>query len=356
MDERSARTMFRQLAERDFGETTVDVDEAIRGGRRRRRKRTLGWIAAAAAVLVAGIGVATAPGLRDDPKAISPAAPGLVDKATGSDLVPGNLRLSVGREPDGMIGTFTHTGGDYQSIEFVKKESPDGGGGGPLPGYGPASVWLMEATSSLTMVGPNDRAEPGPDVRGSSSTWATITYGDAPGGTLTWTPSPGLRATVVAGSKEEAAQIADSVRTDRTGPVVLPFSLPRQKDLEIMGTDVARYDNGHYSGAVTFKQITDTRENPSHVTFWLARDGRSDHVVKPTTTLHGRPARLSEGPPENGVNVWLQLDGGLTVGSMDAANEGRYFRNRAQIIALTESITPVSDPGDYRKWTPDYLR
>ena len=39
MDERSARTMFRHLADRDFEETAVDVDEAIRGGRRRAATR-----------------------------------------------------------------------------------------------------------------------------------------------------------------------------------------------------------------------------------------------------------------------------------------------------------------------------
>ncbi|GAA3384605.1 hypothetical protein [Cryptosporangium minutisporangium] len=355
MDERSARTMFRRLAERDLEETTVDVDEAIRGGRRRRRRRRLAWIAGAAVLVIGGIGALTAPMLRDDPKAIGPAGPRFV-KAEGADLKAGMQRLQVGWAPDGVTGTATYTADDHQSVQFLRTEDPNDQGGGPLPGYGPASVWLAESASTLTFSDPGGPTEPGPDIRGVKSTWFEITNGEAPGGTLTWTPSPGLRAMVVAGSKATAARIADSVRTDQVAPVVLPFSMPRPRDLEVMGTEATRYDNGHYSGSVSFRKAGDTTQFPSELKFWLAQDERPEHNGKPTTTLHGRPVRLSDGPPENGVNVWLHLEGGVVVGSLDSAQQARYLRDRNEIIAMVESIEPVKDPGDYRNWTKGFLR
>jgi len=359
MDERSARTMFRHLAERNLEETTVDVDEAIRGGRRRRRRRTLVWIAGAAVLVIGGISVVTVPMLRDEPKAMPPAAPpsapGFVE-ATDADLKPDTQRLQVGRPPEGMVGTAFDNGEDYQSVRFLRTESDDSGGGGPIPGYGPASVWLTESASSLTIRASDDVTEPGPDIYGAPSTWSETPGGDTPGGALVWTPSAGLRATVIAGSKEAAVRIAESVRTDQVAPVVLPFTMPRPTDLEVMGTAVTRYANGHYSGAVTFRKAGDTAQAPSHITFWLARDALAKHNGPLPTKLHGRPARLSEGPPENGVNVWLRLDSGVMVGSLDAANNGVYRRNRSQIIAMVESMQPVPQPGDHRNWTKDFLR
>lgn len=355
MDERSARTMFRQLAEQHYEETTVDVDQAIRGGRRRRRRRTLALVAGAAALVIGGVGILTAPMLRDDPKAMQPAGQPLV-AVDGADLDVRMQRVQVGWVPDGVVGTTTFSNRVYQSVAFLRSEKADGGGGGPLVGYGLASVWLVKSSSPLTFTDSALPSEPGPDLHGAGSTWVVIKDGPAPGGTLTWTPSPGLRAIVVAGSKATAAAIAQSVRIDRVTPVVLPFTLPRPRDLEVSGVATTRYANGHFSGAVTFRRAGDTAQFPSELTFWLARDDRSQRDGVPTTTVHGRPARLSDGPPENGVNVWLHLDDGVIAGSRDAAQNGRYMRNRSQVIAMVESLRPVADPGDFSSWTPDYLR
>lgn len=355
MDERSARTMFRQLADRDFEETGVDVEEAIRSGRRSRRRRTLTWVAAAAVLVIGGVAAVTIPTTRNDEKALPPAAPSSV-KATGADLDPGRQRLRVGWTPDGTVGTTFDNGEDYQSVLFAREEKAGGGGGGPLLGYGMASVWLIENTSPLTFRNPDEPTVPGPAIHGVPSSWYEIKQGAAPGGSLTWTPAPGLRAVAIATSKELAARLAESVRVDLVTPVVLPFSLPRPKGLEVSGTGVTRYTNGHYAASVTVTKAGDRSQHPSQVTWWMANDTLAEHNGTLPTTLHGRPARLSEGPPENGVNVWLRLENGAMVGSLDMAQAGRYFRNRAEIITIVESITPVEKPDDHRYWTPDYLR
>ncbi|GAA0240222.1 hypothetical protein [Cryptosporangium japonicum] len=352
MDERSARTMLRHLAERNYDETTVDVDRAIRGGRRRRRRRAVAWVAAAVALVIGGVGAATIPALRDEPNAIRPVAPRF-EKATGADLQVGKQRLQVGWRPDGVVGTTTVTGPDSQVVHFLAAGNQDAG---PLTGQGPASVWLVEAASPLTFTEPGGPTVPGPVVHGAPSTWFEITGGPAPGGTLTWTPSPGLRAMVIAGSTTVAARIADSVRTDLVGPVRLPFTLPRPDDLQVSATVDTRYDNADYFAAVTFRKKGENGPIASEILFWLAHDTLPEHNSPPTRKLHGRGLRLSDGPPENGVNVWYHLGAGVVAGSTDAAQNGRYLRDRAGVIAMVESLRPVDTPADVDNWTNNYLR
>jgi hypothetical protein len=215
---------------------------------------------------------------------------------------------------------------------------------------------LVATQSILTFGAPSKASVSGPRIDGAASTWTPITNGAAPGGVLTWTPLPGLRAMVLAGNAPLAARIALSVRTDHSVPVSLPFTVPRPTGLVLSGTSVTRYTNGDYFGTLSLIQPKDTRPFPSELQLWLAEDTLKTHNGAPNATLGGRPARLSDGPPQQGVNIQLQLESGPVAGDFDYAQSGRELLIRAPTIALVESIQPVKNPRDVRNWTKRYLR
>ncbi|MEU6148693.1 hypothetical protein ABZ816_01695 [Actinosynnema sp. NPDC047251] len=305
-------------------DTTVDVAQAIREGKRRRRTRNA-LSAVAAAVVVCVVVTVSSWALRD--RAPEPA----------TTLDP--LRQAVSA---GSAGGFTpvayRTAADRQEIALGLADHPDTPGG---------AVTLYPAGGHPGQTGPDWRpaGDPAPDVAGRAAVWS--------GTDVVWEWADRAWAVVRLDAafpdlRDRAHRVAQSVVADGR-PVTVPFTLDPDVPVRLVAVRVPVRSTG--SPAAGELAAVELARGGATVVVGLRSDALPGRDLPADALVAGRPAAVTG----DGVTV---LDPGGRYGVRVAVGHGdavAAFGGIAGLSALAATAVPVPDPADRRSWTPDPL-
>lgn len=309
MESDELSTLIGEIAREPGPPSTVDVDRAVRDGRRiRRTRRALRAGAAALAVAVAA-GVASLLGGPDEPPPVV-TAPGRFDplvRYAGFGWLPAKLTQ---RTSQTAAGRLTLEAGDTDTRLSVRLYPAGRAVGDPAP----------DPPRTSAGCAPGERTYRAPSVHGRAAWW--VSSRDVPGGgcrptvvRLTWEYAPGAWAVADAGDLRGVAggdrrnvlrRIAQTLRLGIDEPVRFPFRagyLPR--GLAPAGTYETRVssDPGRWRVALILTPAGRAAARPGAVVTVRPAPSRPDH--EPNLTVAGRPAFGTAFTDPSGVTTHL---------------------------------------------------
>jgi hypothetical protein len=366
MEQETAASLLRDLADSPAPPSTVDVRRAAATGRRRLRVRRM--VASGSAVVgVAAVAVGLTQVLGTAPAAgPSPQLPGAVAEPSAlPDVAPEAFDPLVqyaefGWVPDGSTGGGINTGRDWLLVSADYPGLATSGNDEPAP----AGVYLMLVTAGhgIDVMRFTDfavdpaQAAPGvatDPVNGRPAEWVDVA---GPAEVLRWEYAPGAWAAVRVDrnlpgvdAREVARQVAESVRYGVDRPVKLPFAttgVPAQ--LPAAELRLSRHTDGWSAQVLYGEQRTSYGDWPLSI-LAVANDRETgDQAVlgDPNTTVDGHPARTSD-LQDGGSGLQVFNVDGVYVEILTHSAEATTLLPDG-LVGLFRATTFFPDPADWR--------
>lgn len=354
MDEWGTRTLLRDLAASEPPASRVDVEAAITGAERRRRRRAGALVAGVAALVAGVIAVVALPAMRTPPSPVASVPPPAQQQSKSAPyrLDPTHFQLRLGWRPPGVAEVRSESDGGYQMITLIGPDDSKG-----VPRSTPIAV-LQVAGEGQVEPEVNAGAEKAPAVyaNGAASHW--ISNGTR-GGRLLWFWAPGAWAFLTISDQPHpldlAVRLARELRTNEDTAVRMPFSIQAPAGLKLIHTSVTRASGGKYEAEARFGLPADGWVPNRWVRVVASNSQTVVLVLRPNATIDGRPAVVS-GPTASAAWVEVHPTGRDTIAVRVETRNGPVPLDLAGTLRLARATKLVDQPEKEGNWVSPFLR
>jgi hypothetical protein len=338
----------------DLPPSTVDVDRAIRSGRRRLRVRRVGaGVAVVTATLVVPAVAVYTLGPGGAPPAISASsAPPSAAPEPDTGFDPMRRVVTIGQVPGVAPESYT-TARHWQTV-MLQAESASRTAIIHVVVYAPG----RQATYGPGGVVRPETGTPAEPVGGRPAYWLDRGFDGGGGTLLAWRWAGDAWGLVYADdlagderSRELLHRLASAVQVRPGEPVTVPFTVPPPAPYRLVGTTTQLREPGDPFVRIELVFASEDQADPNRVasheygvSVAVENGSKMGSALGANQTVDGHPARVT-----NGEVIIFGLADGFAVDVQGAGGQ-------EALLAVARSVTLVPRPADKATWTGQPLR